>query len=452
MTSQLTARPETKNGHKRKKTTAETEEKAELFEQLDGYPKFEAMLARLSAAFINLSATEVDGYIDRGLQLLVEYLDIDRSSLAEFSEDGQELLVKHSYTRPGFSPFPNVNIAPLWPWYTAKIRQGELLRFSRLPDEIPPEAVQEREYYRRGGLPQSHLAIPFKVGHSVLGGIGLGSFRKICDWPDELVQNLKLVAEIFANALARKRAEEKETRLRDQLVLASRVSLMGELAASIAHEVNQPLCAIVSNAQTARRMLANGGFSLVEVDETLEDIVRDGQRASAVIARIRGLFNKAPTERTAIDLNQLIREVVNLTRWEMNRRCVLVKMDLANKLPSVLGDRVELQQVILNLMTNAADAMEHVASDRRELVIRSAEDDTKSVVVSVKDHGVGIDTRNSKRLFDSFFTTKPHGMGMGLAICKSITEAHGGRIWGSPNPDGGSTFQFMLPGIPEGIS
>src|SRR5262249_29033692 len=172
---------------------------------------------------------------------------------------------------------------------------------------------------------------------------------------------------------------------------------MGELAAAIVMEVTQPLCAIISNAQTARRMLANGGFSLAEVDEALEDIVRDGQRASAVIARIRGLFKKAPVERPVIDLNKLIRELANLTRWEMNRRGILVKLELADKLPCVLGDRVQIQQVILNLMTNAADAMEHVERDRRELFIHTAEDDLGSVVVSVKDCGVGIDTRNIRR-------------------------------------------------------
>jgi signal transduction histidine kinase len=454
MTSQLTVPFETDTGKEREpnKILAESEEKAHLFHLLHECLNFETLLARLSATFINLRATEVDGHIDRGLQLLVEYLDIDRSSVAEFSEDGRELLVTHSYTRPGFASFPKSNIALLLPWYTAKIRQGELLRFSRLPEELPPEAVHEREYYSRASLPQSHLAIPFKVGHSVLGGLGCGSFRKAHEWPGELVQSLKLVAEIFANALARKRAEERETRLREQLVLASRVSLMGELAASIAHEVNQPLCAIISNAQTARRMLADDRFGRTEVDEALEDIARDGQRASAVITRIRGLFNKAPVERSAIDLNELIREVVNLTRWEMNRRGVLVKLDLADKLPSVLGDRVQLQQVILNLMSNGADAMENVVRQKRELVIRTAKDRTGSVLVAVKDRGAGIDVANSHRLFDSFFTTKPGGMGMGLAICKSITESHGGTIWANRNADEGSTFQFTLAGIQESVS
>lgn len=245
--------------------------------------------------------------------------------------------------------------------------------------------------------------------------------------------------------------EENETRLRDRLVLAGRVSLVGELAASIVHEVNQPLCAIVSNAQTIQRLLAGEDFDLAEVREALEDIVRDGQRASAVIARIRGLLRKAPVEQAAINVNELIREVIALTRWEMNRRGIAVRLELAEQLPGVLGDRVQLQQVLLNLMTNGADAMESMGKEKRELVLRS-EEPAEGVLVSVRDRGVGIDPRTSDRLFDSFFTTKPGGMGMGLAICKSIVEAHGGRIWASPNSEGGSAFQFTLPRIREGTS
>jgi signal transduction histidine kinase len=435
-----------------KRDGSQVADPAHLLELLGERLRFETMLSRLSATFINLSATEVDGHIERGLQLLVEHLDIDRSSVAQFSDDGHELLVTHSYTRPPCVPFPKIDIAPLLPWYAEKVRQGELMRFTHLPDELPPEAVHEREAYRRGGLPQSHLAIPFKVGHAVIGGIGFGSFRKPYPWPDDLVQSLKLVGEIFANALVRKRSEEKETRLRDQLSLAGRVSLLGEFVASIAHEVNQPLCAIISNAQTIQRMLARGGFELPELLEALEDITRDGQRASDVIARFRGLLKKAPASRAAIDLNELLREAVTLTRWQMNRRKITAQLELADALPRVLGDRVQLQQVILNLLTNGADAMERVAPAQRKLVLRSAVDDTANVLVSVRDFGVGIDPDNSERLFDSFFTTKPGGMGMGLAICKSIIQAHGGRLWASRNADVGSTFQFALSGIQEGAA
>jgi signal transduction histidine kinase len=414
--------------------------------------RFETMLASLSAAFINLPATEVDGHIERGLQLVVEYLDIDRGSLGLFSGHGQELYVTHSYSRPSSPPYPKENIATLLPWYTGKMRQGEVLRFTRLPEELPPEAVHEREAFRQGNMPRSHLLIPFKVGHSVIGGICFGSFHRIYEWSDELVQSLKLAGEIFANAVARKQSEEKETRLRDQLILAGRVSLLGELSASIVHEVNQPLCAIISNAQTAQRLLNSDTLDRAELREALADITRDGQRASAVIAHIRGLLKRLPMQRAAIDLNELIREVCDLMRWEMNRRRIPVKLELADQLPAVRGDRVQLQQVLLNLMTNGADAMESVAPQKRELVLRSTVDGADKIVVAVKDSGTGIDPHNSERLFDSFFTTKPDGMGMGLAICKSILDAHGGDIWASANAEAGSTFQFTLIGIRESVA
>src|SRR5262249_29223630 len=160
---------------------------------------------------------QIDSQIEYGLRHLVEFLSIERSSLGQFSEDGSELLVTHSYTVPGFTPFPRVNLASLWPWYTAKLRAGEVLRYSRLPDGLPPEAVHEREYCLQGG-PRSTLAIPFKVGESVLGAIGFGSWQREREWPDDLVQSLQLVGEVFANALSRKRADlalrEREGRFR----------------------------------------------------------------------------------------------------------------------------------------------------------------------------------------------------------------------------------------------
>ncbi|HYT90369.1 MAG TPA: ATP-binding protein, partial [Gemmataceae bacterium] len=409
--------------------------------------RFESLLSRLSAAFIHLPAEEVDSQIERGLQQIVEFLDIDRSSLGQFSEDGSQLLVTHTYALPGVTPFPKVNVAPLFPWYTAKVRCGVVLRFTRLPEELPPEAVQERAYCLREGF-HSHLMIPCQVGDAVLGALCVGSFREERDWSDALVQSLQLVGEIFANALARKRAEERETHLREQLALVARVTMMGELAASIVHEVNQPLCAIVSNAQTVQRLLAQENCDMEEVREALADISRDGQRASAVVGRIRNFVRKAPGERSPVAVNDLIREVAVLMRGELARRGVTVKLELAEGLPAVSGDRVQLLQVILNLMTNGVDAMDRVARDLRHLVVRSTADGAE-VSVAVTDAGVGIAPDSIGYIFDPFFTTKPHGMGMGLAICKSILKAHGGRIWASPNADHGTTFQFTLPASKE---
>jgi signal transduction histidine kinase len=424
------------------------EDRDHLLVLLDERLRFESLLARLSATFIHLPANEVDGQIQRGLQQIVEFLAIERSSLGQFLADCSELVVTHSYTVPGFAPFPRLNIAPLWPWYTAQLRRGGVLRFTRLPEELPLEAVHEREFYARQQAPRSHVAVPFKVGTTVLGCIGYSSFRREIAWPDDVVQGLQLVGEVFANALARKRAEEREARLREQLTRVARVTTLGELAASIAHEVNQPLCAIVSNAETAQRLLGKGHVEVEEIREALQDISEDGRRASAVIARVRASLQKGPVERAPVDVNDLLREVAGLSRSRLALRGLGVRLDLAAGLPPVLGDRFQLQQVILNLLANGADAMDGVIGEPRELVLRSAGDGAGGVAVAVEDAGVGLDPADVERVFEALFTTKPAGMGMGLAICRSIIEAHGGRIEALPNAGAGATFRLTLPGSP----
>jgi C4-dicarboxylate-specific signal transduction histidine kinase len=238
--------------------------------------------------------------------------------------------------------------------------------------------------------------------------------------------------------------------LREQLAHVGRVSLMGELTASIAHEVNQPLCAIVSNAQALQRMLGAGVFDAEETRAALQDITRDGQRASAVIARIRGFLQHATVQRSRLDVNDLIREVAALMKSEMTTRRVTVQLELADQLPPVLGDRIQLQQVILNLMANAADAMDQVSPPLRELVLHSSEDRGSMVTVTVSDAGIGLGPEKMGRVFEPFFTTKPGSLGMGLAICKSIVEAHGGRIEAGPHAGRGTTFRFALPVEREG--
>jgi two-component system sensor kinase FixL len=557
------------------KASAADQEHASLLAHLDERLRFESLLARLSTTFINLPVEEIDSQIERGLQQIVEFLGVARSSLGQFLGDGGQLVITHSYVAKSFAGLPRVDVAPMMPWYTAQFRKGKIVRFSRLPDELPPEATSEREYCLQSGF-RAHLLIPFKVGESILGGLGFGSFTKPREWPDELVQSLQLVGEIFANALARKRADlalrasegrfrllaesapvmvwmsgrdklctyfnqdwldftgqpherqvgngwtegvhpddlqrcldtysrafdarqrlrmeyrlqrfdgeyrwildtgvprfesdgtfegyigsciditdqkgvaEESSRLREQLAHVGRVSMMGELTASIAHEVNQPLCAIVSNAQALQRMLGAGGCDPAETRAALQDIMRDGQRASAVIARIRGFLQNATVQRSPLDVNDLIREVAALVQSDMITRDVAVKLELAQDLPLVLGDRIQLQQVILNLMTNGADAMDQVTPDLRELVLRSSEDIEGTVSVAVTDAGVGFDPEKRGRVFEPFFTTKPASLGMGLAICKSIVEAHGGRIEAGPHDGRGTTFRFALPAIREG--
>ena len=242
----------------------------------------------------------------------------------------------------------------------------------------------------------------------------------------------------------RKRAEEELRKTQVELAHVTRVLTMGELAASIAHEVNQPLAAVVTNGNACLRWLAGATPNLDEAREAVGRIIRDGKRAGEVIGRIRALVKKSGTEQTQLDINEVIREVVGLTQTEIQKNGVALRMDLAADLPRVVGDRVQLQQVFLNLVMNAIEAMSAVTDRARELVICSHQHESDQVFVAVQDSGIGIDRENLEKIFNAFYTTKSQGMGMGLAISRSIVENHGGRLWAVPRDGPGVTLQFTL--------
>jgi len=230
-----------------------------------------------------------------------------------------------------------------------------------------------------------------------------------------------------------------------ELAHVTRVTTLGELTASIAHEVNQPLAAVVANAEACLRWLGRGTPDLDEARRSVQWIIDDGNRASEVIRRVRALANKTSIEKMPLDINDVVRETIALVQRELISHQVSLRMELAPALSMTSGDRVQLQQVIINLMMNGIEAMHQVADRPRELVIRSGHDETQQLFVSVADCGVGISTENADRLFNVFFTTKSNGVGMGLSICSSIIEAHGGRLWTTANLPHGATFQFTLP-------
>jgi PAS domain S-box-containing protein len=242
-----------------------------------------------------------------------------------------------------------------------------------------------------------------------------------------------------------RQAEEALRAAQGELAHVTRVTMLGQLSASIAHEVNQPLAAIVTNAQACLRWLDRETPDLDEARSTVERISNEGTRAAEVIGRVRALSRKTAIDKAPLDINSVVNEVMAFLQHEVLRHQVAVRMDLSPALPMVLADRVQLQQVLINLAMNGIEAMHLVADRPRDLAIGSHEDDAHHVRVTVKDCGVGITDENANRLFTAFFTTKPGGMGMGLSICRSIIEAHGGRLWGAPNVGPGATFQFALP-------
>lgn len=250
---------------------------------------------------------------------------------------------------------------------------------------------------------------------------------------------------ISAEITERKKAEADLREMQMELAHLNRVMTVGELAASIAHEINQPLAAIVWNANAALRWLALDPPNLAKTHDSAELIIRDGDRATQVIARIRALLKKTPPAKTLLDVNEFINEVVALTQSEIVQHSIRLRVALANDLPKVPGDRIQLQQVMLNLIVNAVEAMLTVEDRERALLITSGSFDDNDIRIAVVDNGPGIDQHAVHHVFQAFSTTKPEGMGMGLAISRSIIDAHGGRLWTEANEQYGATFQFTLP-------
>jgi PAS domain S-box-containing protein len=247
----------------------------------------------------------------------------------------------------------------------------------------------------------------------------------------------------------RRMSEEALAKARSELAKVARVTSLGVLTASIAHEVNQPLSGIITNAGTCLRMLDANPPNLEGARETARRTIRDGNRASDVITRLRALFSKKEFTLELLDLNEVTREVIALSLSDLQRNRVALQSELAEDLPTVTGDRIQLQQVILNLLRNASEAMVGVHDRPRQLLIRTEREDGDGVRVSVRDAGVGVDPQNKNKLFDAFYTTKSDGMGMGLSVSRSIIERHHGRLWAEPNEGPGATFSFSIPSGPE---
>jgi PAS domain S-box-containing protein len=264
-----------------------------------------------------------------------------------------------------------------------------------------------------------------------------------------LLEQFKHIARI---AIERRLSEEALSKVRSELAHVARAQSLGVLTASIAHEVNQPLSGIITNANTCLRMLAADPPNVDGARETARRTIRDGNRAADVVTRLRALFSRKDATTEPVDLNEAAREVIALSWSELQRSRVILRPELADILPPVTGDRVQLQQVILNLLLNATEAMSSVNDRPRQLVIKTERDEGDRVRLTVQDAGVGLDPQGADKLFEAFYSTKSSGMGIGLSVSRSIIESHHGRLWAAPNDGPGATFAFSIPRAPDGVT
>jgi len=319
---------------------------------------------------------------------------------------------------------------------------------SRTPAYIPD--VTRDPNFLRGPVAASEglhggFAFPILLGMEVLGVMEFFS-REIRQPEHELIEMMATLGSQIGQFIERKRAEDALRHARAELAHVTRIATLGEMSASIAHEINQPLAAVVNNASACLRWLA--AQNLEAARESATRVISDGHRAGEIIGRIRALTKKAPPQKDWLDINEIIREVIALAQSELQRNGVALETRLSDDvhyLPLILADRIQLQQVILNLIMNAIEAMSGAGDGPRELLVRSGTAESQRVLVAVRDSGPGLDPKSLNRLFDAFYTTKPQGLGMGLAISRSIIDAHGGRLWAIANDDRGATFQFTLP-------
>jgi signal transduction histidine kinase/ABC-type uncharacterized transport system substrate-binding protein len=418
-------------------------------ETLAAQLRFETMVSDLLAGQMTLPGGAADARVEQSLARIGEVLGVDRMILVELAPDGSIGLA--DAWQIGDVPEPPASI--LWssfPWIGSRLAAGHAVVVSpRHP--LPAEADADRKAMALYGT-RSLLAVPMRVEGVVAGALGCATVRRAREWPDELIDRLRLVADVFAGLLARRRAEaaarESEAhslQLRQDFAHALRVNTLSELGASLAHEINQPLSAILANAHALRTTLRRRPGDEAVTLETVADIAADARRAGDIISRLRALSRKEHLHQRGLDVDALIGEVIGLLHQDFVRRGIAVHRTCEPGVPRISGDRVQLQQIFLNVLVNASEALDGADVDRREIAVTTHRESPGLVEVAIRDNGAADVDLDTERMFERFMTSKPGGLGMGLAISRSIVTAHGGSIYAKPNPDRGLTVYVQLP-------
>ena len=417
---------------------------------------FERLLSEISASFVNLPPRSVDPVIERALQRIGEFLGVERVALWETSDGSNCFRITHVWAMADAGPPPSLLHRTDLPWTFAQLLANNPVRFATL-DELPAVALTDRQTFAELAT-RSHLSVPLAVGETVVGALSLGVVTAEYRWPDALVPRVRLLGEVFANLLLRQqadrqvRAAQSETaHYQERLAHLIRVHTVGEMSAAIAHEVNQPLMAIKNYALAAQRRLKDGNAPPEKQHELLDKIVLQATRAGDVVQRLRSLVRKHDVEALELDLNRLVADTLKLVEMDCQLRDIRLETRLAADLPPVVADAIQIQQVILNLVRNAIEAMGgHPGTVDPLVSIETARTGLQDIEVRVSDNGPGLGPDEAEQIFESFYSTKAAGLGIGLSICRKMIESHGGRLWTSPHPAGGAVFHFTLPATTPG--
>jgi signal transduction histidine kinase len=401
-------------------------------------------VGELSAAMAQTPAEAVDNEIEKWLAKICLALDLDRSGIYERDAPSWLVRTSHTWVRSSIPPFPKkYDPQKLLENTTRLVLSGKRIVFSH-PDQIPFDLGDAKRFVSRYG-PKASAVFPMWAGGRVIGAASFGRFRSPRDWSPQLLEHLALVVRIFGAAIERKQAEQAARLVRDQLALAQRRSMMGELVASLTHELNQPLGAVLSNLGGLARLVSEGNRNPALATRAVNNAIEDAKRAGEIVRRVRAMFKGNGTKKATIDVSALVSEVVGLLASEAALRKIPIEIRTPRSPLAVFGDRILLQQCVLNLLMNAFDALAKVESGKRKVTIEVAPEKSGWVAVSVHDAGPGIDPAVAGRLFEPFVTTKIDGMGLGLLVTRSIVEDHGGRVFAKLNIKGGTTFTFTLP-------
>jgi signal transduction histidine kinase len=424
-------------------------------EELEQALRFEQLLANISTVLLRQDSGDSGATINAALEQIGELLGVDRAVLWSANAQGDYFEPTHLWVAEGVVRPPTMIDELLAPTFFRSMAAGEVIALSNL-EELATEAAGDREALAQFGT-HSLLAVPLYVGRFVVGALSLSCVRGTRVWPESLVPRVRLIGEAFASVLARERyantvtaAKSETAQYRERLAHLVRVHTVGEMSAAIAHEVNQPLMAIENYAHAVRHRLDHAPITdAARINELLGKIGHAAARAGDVLKRLRSIVKKHESEATEFDLGVLVTSTVGLVEIESRLQDVRIEVDVERELPLVLADEVQIQQVLLNLTRNGIEAMQELPQAKRVLRVEVSSCGGGEIVVRVRDSGKGLTTRDVEHLFEPFYTTKQKGLGIGLAICRSIVEAHAGKLSYLPNSTHGAVFEFTLPTVAD---